>query len=505
MTFTKRQRMLLAAPVVALPFAVMVFYCLGGGRGVKKADAGKLLGLNTELPAIYVDPKKEAIDKLGAYLKAEQDSIQKKQYELRDPYRTTVHEPGVGLPPIRKDAKADELLGQLDRLQESLQEPPRPIVRPERAVKRDLPKTPAADTPAADPQLDRLNTMLDKVIRIQHPGEGTRAPGTAEGLVAEEVLPSDSASNAITAVIPADETLVTGGTIPLRLSEEVHIHGVPIARGQWVYGTVTINGDRMLVHVRSLRDGRNIYNTDLQVYDLDGLPGVHIPGMLSRDVAKESADEGVNGLNVLAYNSSLSASAAEAGVQAAKAFIGRKVRLVRVSVRAGYEVLLRNAQGKTFAASQMRNSKDSAVGLAGGYIRPPGFDPGGSFLERSREEGIELGLQGIYLQDSVLWFAMRWVNRSPIAYVADYCRWVIRDKKVLKRTAQQERPLDAVYMSTAAVVEGDSVVAQWVGFRPFALGRDKELVMEAGEKNGGRVLMLVIGHKQILRAKKIEP
>jgi hypothetical protein len=102
----------------------------------------------------------------------------------------------------------------------------------------------------------------------------------------------------IAAVIPTDQTLVTGGTISLRLSQDVLIHGVMIPRGQLVYGVVSISNDRMLVHIRSLRDGRNLYNTDLQVYDLDGLPGIHIPGMLSQDVAKQSADESVNGLNL---------------------------------------------------------------------------------------------------------------------------------------------------------------------------------------------------------------
>jgi hypothetical protein len=509
MKLTKQQRMLLMGPVIVLPFLVMVFYSLGGGQGVKRASAGGALGLNTELPGMYVDPKKEAIDKLGAYFKAEQDSMRRKQYEMRDPYRTPVSAPGVGQAAIRKDVKADELLEQLDDLRERLQAPPKVVVRPvmeaHPAGTRFLPKMPDADTPAADPQLEKLNIMLDKVIRIQHPGEGVRAPEAADRLVSEEVLPADSASNSIAAVIPVDETLVTGGTIPLRLGEDVRVHGILIQRGQWVYGTVTINGDRMQVHVRSLRDGLNIYNTDLQVYDLDGLPGIQIPGMLSRDVAKESADEGVNGLNVLAYNSSLGASAAEAGVQAAKTFIGRKVRLVRVAVRAGYEVLLRNAQGKGFSGRQIKDSTSVFAGDLCSHIRPPGFDPGGSFIERSRADGMELGLQGVYLQDGVLWLAIRWVNRSPICYVPDFCRWVIRDKKVLKRTAQQEQPLEAVYAPAAAVVAADSLVAQWVGFRPFALGRDKELVMEAGERNGGRVLALVIGHKQILHAKKVEP
>jgi len=107
-------------------------------------------GLNTELPGILSDPKKEVINELGAYLKEEQDSIQKKQYELRDPYRTTAHGSGVSQPLIRNDPKADELLQQLDRLKESLQEPSRAV----RAMARVALQMPEVDTPVADPQLD---------------------------------------------------------------------------------------------------------------------------------------------------------------------------------------------------------------------------------------------------------------------------------------------------------------------------------------------------------------
>ena len=62
-------------------------------------------------------------------------------------------------------------------------------------------------------------------------------------------------------------------------------------------------------------------------------------------------------------------------------------------------------------------------------------------------------------------------------------------------------PLFAVSLVT---VSADSTVTQWAGFRPFAPGKDKELVLEVGEKNGGRVLTLVIKPKQILNAKIIK-
>lgn len=436
-------------------------------------------------------------NKISAYHAADQDSMRKREAQQRDQYLLVPKEKPQAV--VQKDPRADQLLQQLGRLQQSMGQPSQAPERVEMPpVSLHMLSERRADTVVADPQLEKLNSMLDKVIRIQHPGESKPVAAPAGNENKDEVLPADSASNTIGAVIPSNQTLVTGGTISLRLSQDVLIHGVMVPRGQLVYGVVTISNDRMLVHIRSLRDGRNLYNADLQVYDLDGLPGIHIPGMLSQDVAKQSADESINGLNLGTYDPSIGAQAANAGIQAAKTFLGRKVRLVRVSVRAGYEVLLRNTRMNISRPARVPSSmKDSSVSP---IIQPPGFVPGGSFIRRCRREGMDLGLQGIYLQDSLLWIALRWLNHSPIAYQADYCRWTIRDRRSFKRTAEQELMLDPVYRPALATIGGDSTVNQWIGFRPFALAKDKELVLEVGERNGGRTLTLVIDHKRILHA-----
>ena len=342
------------------------------------------------------------------------------------------------------------------------------------------------------------------MIRIQHPSEGRSVGEQTAVASAEIVLPADSASNAIAAVIPSEQTLVTGGTIPLRLSEDILVHGVRIAAGAWLYGTVTINGDRLHVYIRSIRDGRNLYNSDLQVYDLDGLPGIHIPDVLSQDVAKESATESVSGLNILTTDPGLGAEAASAGVQAAKSLLTHKVRLIKVSVRAGYQVLLKNSNNnlpiRSMAAFRPERNQLPASQT---NAQPPSFDPDGSFLERCRAGGVELKLQGIYLKDSLLWFGLGWENHSPIAFTPEYCRWAVRDRRTFRRTAQQEMAVEPRFASSLVNVLADSAVTQWAGFRPFAPGKDKELVLEVGEKDGGRVLTLVIKTKQILNAKMI--
>jgi conjugative transposon TraM protein len=153
--------------------------------------------------------------------------------------------------------------------------------------------------------------------------------------------------NTITAVIPEDQTLVAGATITLRLTQDAVINGMTIPRDNPVYGLVTMNGDRMGVTISSIRYRQGIYPVSLQVYDMDGLAGIHIPGAITRDVAKESADQGVSSMGLNALDPSLAGQAATAGIEAAKTLISRKIKLVRVSVKAGYQVLLKNTKSVT--------------------------------------------------------------------------------------------------------------------------------------------------------------
>jgi Conjugative transposon, TraM/Domain of unknown function (DUF4138) len=522
MIITPKLKFLLLAPLFVVPFLCVVFHTLGGGQGSSANQTARAMGLNPQLPGPSMSKKQMIENKFSAYQAADQDSIRKREAAERDKYLIVAKADSVrasglrreGAPAVpvgRRDPKADQLLQQLGKLQQTMRqrgagqptpEIPARVETPTFSLSRAIARP--VDTITADPQLEKLNSMLDKVIRIQHPGEAKPVAAVVANENADDVLPADSASNVIKATIPTDQVLVTGGTISLRLAQDVLIHGVVVPRGQLIYGVVSISNDRMLIHIRSFWDGKNLFNTDLQVYDLDGLPGIRIPGMLSQDVAKQSADESVNGLNLSTYDPSIGAQAANAGIQAAKTFLGRKVRLVRVSVRAGYEVLLRNT--KMSVAKLMHGSaatKDSLFFIDRFNDQPPGFVPGGSFIRRCRTEGMEVGVQGIYLRDSLLWIATRWHNHSPIGYQPDYCRWVVRDRRSFKRTAEQELVLEPVYKPFLVVIAGDSTVGQWTGFRPFALGKDKELVLEVGERSGGRTLELVIGHQYILHAKTL--
>jgi hypothetical protein len=105
----------------------------------------------------------------------------------------------------------------------------------------------------------------------------------------------------------------------------------------------------------------------------------------------------------------------------------------------------------------------------------------------------------------LLWFGLELANHVAIGYTPAYVRWYIRDRKKLRRTAMQEVPLAPVYSPGLVTVAGDSAVHCWTGFQPFAIGKDKDLVVEVGEKGGGRTLVLTMDHRMILHAKTVSP
>lgn len=84
----------------------------------------------------------------------------------------------------------------------------------------------------------------------------------------------------------------------------------------------------------------------LSVYDMDGMDGIYIPGAITRDVAKQSADRAIQGIGLTTLDPSLGAQAASAGIEAARDLISKKVKLVKVTVKAGYQVLLRDEKQK---------------------------------------------------------------------------------------------------------------------------------------------------------------
>ncbi|MEO6730039.1 MAG: conjugative transposon protein TraM [Ferruginibacter sp.] len=98
----------------------------------------------------------------------------------------------------------------------------------------------------------------------------------------------------------------------------------------------------MLLKQSIVRNNNSLFPVKLEVFDMDGLPGIYIPGAISRDVAKQSTDNSLQLLELTSMDPSFKAQAAATGINAAKSLLSKKVKQVKVLVKAGYKVLLRD-------------------------------------------------------------------------------------------------------------------------------------------------------------------
>ncbi len=238
----------------------------------------------------------------------------------------------------------------------------------------------------SDPEMQQLNGMLEKILDIQHPDRVQERIRQNSELKKGQVFPvainhqdnlislldnragaiqqfSDTGAfpginqngfyslddvtdlsneNAIEAVIHETQTLVNGSTVKLRLVTDVYINGILIPKNNFIYGTAQLNGERLSIKINSVRYRNSLFPVELSVYDMDGMDGIYIPGAITRDVAKESANRSLQEIELSNTDPSIGAQAASAGIEAIKALLSKKVKLVKVTVKAGYQVLLRD-------------------------------------------------------------------------------------------------------------------------------------------------------------------
>ena len=109
-----------------------------------------------------------------------------------------------------------------------------------------------------------------------------------------------------------------------------------------MFGIAALENERLLIHISGIRQGNNLLPVALSAYDMDGIAGIYIPRSISKEVVKESSDQGLQRLQLMSLDPSLKTQAAAAGVQAAKGLLSRKIRQVKVTVKAGYKVVLKN-------------------------------------------------------------------------------------------------------------------------------------------------------------------
>ena len=290
------------------------------------------------------------------------DANEQRIYQKINEINKQINQPDNGNPaqsnsnqPATNNDSNEQFSNEVDRLQDMMQQ--------------------MNGSPEADPEMQQLNGTLEKILDIQHPdrvkeilkeksmknkeqvfivtrqfvknnislldtGKSKRNAenkffGVEEDADLEE-------QNTVEAVVHQTQTLVNGAVVKMRLLNDIYLNGSLVKKGNFVFGIAELNDERLEININSIRNNNSLFPVKLEVFDMDGLAGIYIPGAISRDVAKQSTDNGLQLLELTSMDPSFKAQAAATGINAAKSLLSKKVKQVKVLVKAGYKVLLRD-------------------------------------------------------------------------------------------------------------------------------------------------------------------
>lgn len=151
--------------------------------------------------------------------------------------------------------------------------------------------------------------------------------------------------NSIRACIYRTVTVSDGKEAEIRLLEPVEVGDTYIPANTVLTATARINGERMDLSVTSVAYKGTIMPVELEVYDTGGMKGISMPGSQELTALKEMAANmgSTMGSSISISTDAGAQLASDLGrgvIQGMSQYLSTKFRTVRVTLKAGHEVLL---------------------------------------------------------------------------------------------------------------------------------------------------------------------
>lgn len=154
-----------------------------------------------------------------------------------------------------------------------------------------------------------------------------------------------SSKNTISAVVADDQTIANGQPVRLRLTEPMWVGNRLVPRNTIITGESRLQGERLEIEISSVESEGSVYEVELQVFDSDGQEGINIPNSMESDALKEiGANMGStvgSSINISTNAGAQIVSDVGRGIlNGVSSYLTKKVREVKVHLKAGYKVML---------------------------------------------------------------------------------------------------------------------------------------------------------------------
>lgn len=343
-----KRKALLILPLLILPFLALAFYAMGGGQHLVAAQEPGNKGINTVLPDAQFK-KTAPADKMGIYELTKKDSVHTDANGIAavagrlgfdqadDPQTKAINEKLVAInKQVNTPVPALKSYAEVNRGVENDAPVSKDVTKLERLMK-NMQESGKGD----DPEMAQLNTLMDKIMAVQNPGQ---PKPTSEKAVTPV---KDSVFKAIPAVIDGNQKAMEGSVVRLRLLDTITINGQLVPKGYNIFGLAKFSNQRLNLEIRNIRLGTSIIPVSLTVFDkTDAMIGINAPEAMLSEAASTGGADAISSTG-LGFDQSLTTQLAGAGLDAAKGLLTKKLKRIKQPLKSGYQLLLRDNTPKT--------------------------------------------------------------------------------------------------------------------------------------------------------------
>lgn len=160
-----------------------------------------------------------------------------------------------------------------------------------------------------------------------------------------ETVISVQSKNAIQGIIYETKTIVNESTLPIRLIEALQLGRTELPPGSLLIASGKFQGGRLQLTISSIQYKGSVYPVEINIYDNDGQLGLYVPyspeqNTVSDVVANMSQASGTSIMMTQSAGQQVAADLSRGIVQGLSGYFQKRVRQLKVTVKAGHQVLL---------------------------------------------------------------------------------------------------------------------------------------------------------------------
>lgn len=212
---------------------------------------------------------------------------------------------------------------------------------------KSVPTTAGTDKPKAVPVTQVSEQVVSRLAQLMSDAEFMERYSRPHNMGFHTVTDQahTAGRNSIRACIYRTVTVSDGKEAEIRLLEPVEVGDTYIPANTVLTATARINGERMDLSVTSVAYKGTIMPVELEVYDTGGMKGISVPGSQELTALKEMAANmgSTMGSSISISTDAGAQLASDLGrgvIQGMSQYLSTKFRTVRVTLKAGHEVLL---------------------------------------------------------------------------------------------------------------------------------------------------------------------